>query len=68
MELLKELEEGMLDSSIYPLDELFSIETPERTQLLMGPRNEYKSPLDRSSYDSGYIKVHEMLAGTPNEK
>lgn len=37
-----------------------------KIQNLAPSRQEYKSPLDRSSYNYGYMESKEMEAGTPN--
>lgn len=57
----------------FDLDKLYSLDT-EREQMLTkdfndaadSPTAEYQSPLDRSSYNYGYMTIGEIGAGTEN--
>jgi len=61
IELIDKIVSGELEQDDIPLDELFKMHTSVRDQYqLGGPRRQYISPADRSSYDYGYMKVHEM--------
>ena len=68
LELLDKIVRGEIDSSEITIDELFKMHTGVRDQYqLGGPRRQYISPADRSSYDYGYMKIPEMGgAGMPN--
>jgi len=55
--LLEAIESGKLDSNKETLGLLFNQKVP---------RQQYVSPGDRSTYNSGYMQIDEMLAGTPN--
>lgn len=67
LELLKKIVHGEIDSSQIPLDELFKTHTSVRDQYqLGGPRRQYISPTDRSTYNYGYMEIDEMTAGNPN--
>jgi len=48
--------DGKIDSSKTPLARIFN---------QLGPRQQYVSPKDRGSHNSGYMEMDEMLAGTP---
>lgn len=54
--ILELILDGKIDSSKVPLSKIFN---------QLGPRQQYVSPKDRASYNSGYMEAHEMLAGTP---
>lgn len=62
LELLKKIQRGELDASKVPLDKLYELYVGG------GPRREYESPADRSTYNYGYMWMGEMMAGTPNVK
>jgi hypothetical protein len=54
--ILQAILSGELDSSKAPLSKLFNQRVP---------RLEYVSPNDRSTYNSRYMELQEMLSGTP---
>lgn len=61
LELIDKIVRGEIRSSEVPLDEIFQMHTSLRDQRLFGgPRREYISPADRSSYDYGYMKIPDM--------
>jgi hypothetical protein len=64
--LIHQILSGEIDSTQGPIDKLFQMDTSFRDMLQNGPRPHYISPEERSSYNSGYMKIDEMNAGTPN--
>jgi len=67
LSLVKDILSGKVNSEEMPLSDLFELWTSVRDQYqLFGPRRTYISPDDRSSYDYGYMHIHDMNAGTPN--
>jgi len=66
MRLISKILSGEINSSEVRLDDLFKLYTSERDMYQMGgPRQMYVSPVDRSSYNYGYMQSGEMAAGTP---
>ena len=58
---------GKINSEQEPINNLFEKDTPAREMSPQAaPRPHYVSPKDRSTYNSGYMQVDEMTAGTPN--
>jgi hypothetical protein len=71
--LIHQILSGDVDSTQEPIDRLYQMDTSFRDMiqagpdsLLNGPRPHYISPEERSSYNSGYMWIGEMGAGTPN--
>lgn len=58
--LLKDIEEGQLDSSSMP-NELFSDQQPS-------PRRQYISPESRDTRRTDYMTIDQMMARSPNYK
>lgn len=58
--IIKAILSGKFDSSKTPLEEIF--QPPDRIT------REYISPKDRNTNNYGFMEMHEMLAGNPNEK
>ena len=56
--ILKLIADGEFDASKIPFDLLY--------QAHSGPRQEYISPKDRDTYNSGYMEVSEMMSSSPN--
>ncbi len=50
--ILKAISEGKIDSSKYPIDEIFANE--------VSPRMQYLSPLERSTYNYGFMDSYEQ--------
>lgn len=57
LRILALIEQGAFSSGKKPEDLLFNTKQP---------REEYISPADRDSYNSGYMEIGEMMAGTEN--
>ena len=64
--LIHQILSGQFDSKQEPADDLFQMDTSSRDMIQSGPRPHYVSPRDRSSYNSGYMTISEIGAGTPN--
>ncbi len=71
--LIHQVLSGQIDSTQEPIDKLFQMDKSFRDMiqagpdaLQNGPRPHYISPEERSSYNSGYMLIGEMGAGTPN--
>lgn len=57
LDLLDKIQNGNIDSSEIPKDQLFNN---------LPPRMQYISPLDRNTENYGYMEAKEMQAGNPN--
>lgn len=67
LQLIDSVLSGKFDSGEEPINNLFEKDTPAREMSPQAaPRPHYVSPRDRSTYNSGYMQVDEMTAGTPN--
>ena len=66
LELINQVLSGQLSTGQQPIDNLFQTNVSSRDALQDGSRPHYISPKDRSTYNSGYMEISELGAGTPN--
>lgn len=59
LKILSLIEEGAFSSGKTPEDQLF-------TARIDSPREQYISPADRDTYNSGYMEINEMMAPIEN--